>query len=222
MCCDDLVGKSIVDITSADSHKAIHQAIQDLVAAETKERENQGENRRMDEGVYSGNSSNEDNAVVSRSSDHSFPLYEVNVNEHEDIGYLTYSSGNGTSKNESSSDQSNSHSSTPKLRHRPSSLTTDANFASKTKTQEPYDRTAPESATDNAQERTNNDTKTEEHDKDSRLRSQHALTRTDQKQDSMSSTDDSRNRDSNESSSDGYAEDQGSSSVSGESSWKKG
>jgi hypothetical protein len=240
---DELVGNSIEAIMSPDSHDIIRKFINDVIAAEAKQSEHQGQSS-------SENSSSGDNAVISRSSGRSGrsfpPLYEVNVDKANTVRneeYLSYSSGNGTSKNESSSDQSNAPSNAFRMKHKSSSLTDEDPSLKKKRGVQDSDENGSSlgMASDNASITGKNGsaklsssltnypavTKKQQNQGDSHIWSKHAFApRMEKKQESLSSAEsawqDSQNKESNESSSDGYAEDQESSSMSGESIWKKG
>jgi PAS domain S-box-containing protein len=235
---DELVGKSIEAILTPDSHDEIRKFISDLVAVEAKQRADQGQSS-------SGNSSSEDNVAISRSSGRSGnsfpPLYEVNVRETDTVRneeYLTSSSGNGASKNESSSDQSNSPSNASRMKHKSSSMTDeDPSLKKKIGFHQSSENSSSvsmafDSANDSAKLSSSliqcpTNAKKNQNQVDSHIWSKRAFApRMEQKQESLSSAEsvwqDSQNKQSNESSSDGYAEDQDSSSLSGESTWKKG
>ena len=126
---DDLVGASIEHILVPKSRSTIRRIIQDLVTAEQLASGDVEGHRGND----SGDSSNDTN-VLSRRSDQSFPLLEVNVDDQHVIGsgenVSDSSSGGAPSKNaqqntkrhKDGSDKSNSRSTMSSLTQKPSSF----------------------------------------------------------------------------------------------------
>lgn len=136
---DDLIGANIDDISVPSSRGAMRRLIQDMVTLANHLEAGRGGGNGSDGNGgpnYSGDSSNDDN-MISRSSDQSFPLLEVNVDQDE-VGSgenVSDSSGNPRSQEKdskkdskhstSSVDKSKSQSTVSTLTQKSSSLTTE-------------------------------------------------------------------------------------------------
>jgi PAS domain-containing protein len=125
---DDLIGASIEHIVAPKSRETIRRLIRDLVTAEQLAAGGEG----LDRGNDSGDSSNDTN-VLSRRSDQSFPLLEVNVDDAQGIGSgenVSDSSSGGvpskdgkqTKRHKDGSDKSNSRSTMSSLTQKSSSF----------------------------------------------------------------------------------------------------
>jgi hypothetical protein len=125
----DLIGASLEDILVPESRGAIRRLIHDLVAAEQQAAEAINGGAEANE---SGDSSNDAN-VVSRSSDQSFPVLEVNVDGQNEVATgenISDSSdsknhGKKCSKHKTSPAKSNSRSTVSSLTQKSSSFATE-------------------------------------------------------------------------------------------------
>lgn len=129
---DDLIGASIEHICVPKSRGTIRRLIRDLVTAEQLAAGGEG----LDRGNDSGDSSNDTN-FLSRRSDQSFPLLEVNVDDAHAIGSgenVSDSSSGGvpskdgkqTKRHKDGSDKSNSRSTMSSLTQKSSSFFSEA------------------------------------------------------------------------------------------------